>query len=51
MISVFWHVELVLAGLMFDPEDGRSIFLRNAGKLLPDHTALIQKIAFTQLFH
>jgi hypothetical protein len=40
MASMFWHVELGgLAGLMFDPEDGRSMFLRNAGKLLPDHTA------------
>jgi hypothetical protein len=31
---------LFLLGLLFDPEDGCSAFLRNVGGLLPDYTAL-----------
>jgi hypothetical protein len=30
-----------LLNLLFDLEDGRSIFLRNAGKILTDYTALL----------
>jgi hypothetical protein len=28
-----------LLGLLFDPEDGDSMFFRNVGKLMPDYTA------------
>jgi hypothetical protein len=38
-----WTCHLLLAsyfpGLLFDPEDGNGTFLRNVGKLLPDHTS------------
>jgi hypothetical protein len=32
-----------LLGLLFDPEDGGNTFLKNAGSLSPDYTALNYK--------
>jgi hypothetical protein len=37
-ILVLVMLNASLLGLLFDPEDGGSIFFRNAGKLLPDYT-------------
>jgi hypothetical protein len=32
-----------MRGILFDPEDEDSIFLRNVGELVPDYTALHRK--------
>jgi hypothetical protein len=45
------HVSFLL-GLLFDPEDGRNLFLRNVGLLLPDYTAVYpRKWNFSEVFH
>jgi hypothetical protein len=33
-----------LLGVLFDPEDGGGIFLRNVGSLSPDYKALYRRI-------
>jgi hypothetical protein len=42
LLATCIHADLLL-GLLFDPEDGSDIFLRNVGRLSTDYTALYSR--------